>query len=214
MKESSLYTAIVIVIVVGGFATGLAVSHISLSNTGSTIISSPNSFQLNLIEIMDANYNSTTGAQPRFYINNNGILESSANITLPSNVPIYITIVAYDMGNASVSSKFLNVYGTIDNQVTVVNGIVAMGDNVSQSWEKNMTSFPASEVLHTFTILQGSSVLVNIPVVAGDTESSTFYLNSTGTFSWQCEAECGTGPSGWGGAMNTSGWMEGTVYVI
>lgn len=174
----------------------------------------PQTFYLNLMEIMDVSYNSTVGAQPIFYVVENGSLVSSANIYLPSHTKIVVTVTSYDMGNASVAPEFLTVQGTVGNVVSVINGMMASGTNTSMVWEKDMTTFNASNVLHTFTILNGTSVLLNIPVVAGDTEMGTFYLNSTGTFAWQCEAACGTGSSGWEGAMSTPGWMAGTVYVL
>lgn len=170
-------------------------------------------FYLSLMEIMDVSYNSTAGAQPIFYVVENGTLVSSANIYLPAHTKIVLTVTSYDMGNASVAPQFLKVQGTVGNALSVINGMVASGANTSQQWERQMTTFNASQVLHTFTILKGTTVLLNIPVVAGDTEMGTFYLNSTGTFTWQCEAACGTGSSGWEGAMSTPGWMEGTVYV-
>jgi hypothetical protein len=36
---------------------------------------------------------------------------------------------------------------------------------------------------------------------------------SPGTYTWQCETPCGSGPTGWGGAMATYGWMRGNFSV-
>ena len=175
------------------------------------VASASSAYHLDLIEIMDANYNGSVGAQPRYYEVVNGALQSSSNITLPTHTRITVTITSYDMGNASVSSKYLTASGILNNEVLAINGTTAMGSNTSKSWSTNMTTFPASKVLHTFTILQGSNVIVNIPVMAGYTEIASFYINSTGNYIWQCEAACGTGSSGWGGAMDTPGWMMGSI---
>lgn len=215
MDEKVFYSLVAAIIVIGGIGIGVAYANSVLGGAGSTLQNAPATgpYDLNLVEIMDANYNSSLGAQPVFYVLQDGQLTSTANISLPANRAIHISIVSYDMGNASVDPQFLKVSGTVGNSVEVINGTVAMGDNVSQSWKTGMTTFSASEVLHTFTILNGTNVLLNIPVIAGDTEFGTFYLNSTGSFTWQCEAACGSGPSGWSGPMSTPGWMSGTIDV-
>lgn len=163
---------------------------------------------------MDADYNLSIGAQPIFYVLQDGALTSTANLSLPSHRAIHVSIVSYDMGNASVDPQFLKVTGMVGNSVEVINGMIAMGDNTSQAWKTDVSTFNASKVLHTFTILNGTDILVNIPVIAGDTEYGTFYLNTTGTYSWQCEASCGSGSSGWSGPMSTPGWMMGTIEVV
>lgn len=214
MNERGFYAIVAAIIVIGGIGVGVIYANSVLGAQNSTNKSvSTGPYDLDLVEIMDANYNSTLGAQPVFYVLSNGELTSSANISLPANRAIHISIVSYDMGNASVENQFLAVKGTVGNTVEVINGTIAMGANVSQKWELKASAFPASEVLHTFTILQGAKILLNIPVVAGDTEFGTFYLNSTGTFTWQCEAACGSGSSGWGGPMSTPGWMTGAIEV-
>lgn len=211
LSESAVLFITVMSVVAAGLGIGYMISS-SISQAHSSS-GSNNVYDLNLLEVMDANYNSSAGAQPRFYVVQESQLQSAVNITLPAFTAIHVTITAYDMGNASVASQYLNVTGTIGNSVTLVNGMVASGSNTSLQWEKNVSSVPASEVLHTFTILNGATTLVNIPVVAGDTEIATFYLNETGNFNWQCEAACGTGPSGWSGPMSMPGWMQGTVFV-
>lgn len=211
MNEKVFYSIVTAIVIIGGVGIGVAYHEVPASK-GSTSGSSATS--LNLVEVMDANYGGSGVAQPRFYEAVNGALYSTANITIPANTKITISITAYDMGNASVDSKYLVATGVVGNEVQVVNSSIAMGDNTSQAWTTNMSSFPASKVLHTFTIIQGSNVAVNIPVMPGFTEIASFYINSTGTYSWQCEAACGTGPSGWSGPMSAPGWMEGTVQVV
>jgi heme/copper-type cytochrome/quinol oxidase subunit 2 len=214
MQEKVFYAIVSAIVIIGGVGIGVAYDHqvaVSSSHMSNQQISG--TYRLDLVEVMDANYNSSIGAQPRYYEVVNGSLQSTSNITLPTHTKITVTITSYDMGNASVPSQYLTVSGILNDKVLAINGTTAMGSNTSESWSTNMTSFPASKVLHTFTILQGSSTIVNIPVMAGYTEIASFYLNSTGSMTWQCEAACGTGSSGWGGAMSTAGWMTGTVYA-
>ncbi|MCL4334914.1 MAG: hypothetical protein M1402_02315 [Candidatus Thermoplasmatota archaeon] len=215
MQEKVFYAIISAIVIIGGVGIGVAYDHqiATLSSSQSGIQQSHGAYHLDLIEVMDANYNSSVGAQPRYYEDAKGTLQSTSNITLPTHTQITVTITSYDMGNASVPAQYLTASGVLNDQVYVINGTTAMGSNISKSWSANMSSFPASKVLHTFTILQGSNTVVNIPVMPGYTEIASFYLNSTGSYIWQCEAACGTGPTGWGGAMSTPGWMTGILYV-
>lgn len=211
MQEKFFYAIISAIVIIGGVGVGVAYYHVPIANGNSAQQGEP--YHLNLVEVMDANFGNGNGAQPKFYEVQNGSLQSSANITLPSSTEIVITITAYDMGNASVASQYLKAVGLVGDTVQVINGAVAMGANTSQQWSTNMSSFPASKVLHTFTILNGSNTLVNIPVMPGYTEIASFYLNNTGSYTWQCEASCGTGSTGWSGPMSAVGWMAGNVFV-
>lgn len=214
MHERTVYAILAAIIIIGGFGVGISISVASFHVPVKTdSLMEVGVYHLDLVEIMDVSYNSTAGSQPKYYVVENGSLESSANISLPSHVRIQVTIVSYDMANASVDPQYLKVIGTVGGVVTVINGSIASMANTSMKWSQNMSLFNASQVLHTFTIFTPSSTLLNIPVIAGDTETASFYLNSTGTLSWQCEAACGSGPDGWGASMDTSGWMEGTVSV-
>ncbi len=215
MNEKTFYAIITVIIAVGGIGIGAVYYHtMSTSGGGKSVTGTEISvYHLNLMEIMDGNYNSSVGAQPIFYVIQNGHLQSSSNISVPSHVEIQLTITSYDMGNGSVDPKYLAVQGTSGDRVTLIDGMNASGTNTSSMWAQQVSSFSPSQVVHTFTILNGTSVLVNIPMVAGDTEIATLYLNNTGTFIWQCEVACGTGASGWEGAMSTPGWMEGSVSV-
>jgi heme/copper-type cytochrome/quinol oxidase subunit 2 len=75
-------------------------------------------------------------------------------------------------------------------------------------------SIPNDQVAHTFTI---PGLLINVPIPAAKSSSHpvtvtfTFRVTKKGTFNWLCEAPCGSGKTGMGGAMNTAGWMVGHV---
>lgn len=214
-SNKTLYALLVVAVVVSGIGIGFVIQHPNMAaDPQAQQFSHVSVYKLNLVEVMDASYNGTAGAQPKYFVSDNGALGSSASITLPANTEIAFTITSYDMGNASVPAQFLRPIGLVGNSVNVVYGAIAMGDNTSQQWQASLTSFPASQVLHTFTIINNGNVLVNIPVIAGTTETGAFYVNTTGTFAWQCEASCGTGSSGWGGPMADPGWMSGTVDVV
>ncbi|HED37654.1 MAG TPA: hypothetical protein ENI76_05340 [Ignavibacteria bacterium] len=169
-------------------------------------------YHLNLVEIMDVNFNKSNDAQPQFYvISDSGQLKLSAEIIIPANREIILTITSYDMDNAPVVSQYTNVSGTINNKIFLINGAIASGDNVNKQWGENVSSIPKSKVIHTFTI---PSLDINIPIEAGSTVIAVLKpIKKSGTYYWQCMAACGSGKSGWGGAMVTNGWMKGKVIV-
>ena len=137
------------------------------------------------------------------------------------------------------NSYFAKVIGTVGGVEYIYNGTAAAenatftsnvtnGISINKGTGWAVKSLPwiggasgGYMVTHTFTILSGSSVAVNIPSWAGTNPSggtvthASFYLNQTSgtTLNWQCYAPCGTGPSGWDGAMATAGWMMGTITV-
>ncbi|MDG6908543.1 MAG: hypothetical protein JRN20_22470 [Nitrososphaerota archaeon] len=211
-RDLGIATVAVIAALIIAAALGYYFATITVVSNGSTPSpqGSQNPYVLNLVEIMDAKYNSTVGAQARYYVATSSGLESSANLTIPSHTLIELVITSYDMGNLTPPAQYEKVTGTVGNQITVINGMVASGDNVSQQWEQNYTTVPSGLILHTFTVPQ---LNLNIPVVAGDTEIAYFYANSTGTFTWMCMTPCGYGADGLSGAMNAPGWMTGSLTV-
>jgi heme/copper-type cytochrome/quinol oxidase subunit 2 len=55
---------------------------------------------------------------------------------------------------------------------------------------------------------------LNVPICAMCQTSFTFFSGAPGTFTWRCMDPCGTGPSGWDGAMATDGYMSGHITVV
>jgi hypothetical protein len=210
--------AFVLILVVGlaaGYGAGVMITgtHVvtqSMTATETATLAQA-SFKLTLMEIMDTGWNSTM-AQPQFSVvgpTGTG-LESSANIALPANTLIQLTIISYDTPTAGSTDAQGKVSGTVGGTVYLVNGTSAMGTDVTQRWGQNVTSVPGAMLAHTFTI---QALGINIPVVGGDTEIAYLYLTQTGTFQWVCLTPCGFGPTGMQGAMSTAGWMEGQVTV-
>lgn len=146
----------------------------------------------------------------------------TANIVVPANSEVTITITNYDSGGSLLNDFYANVRGTINNQVTV-NGQTA-------------THVADDNVSHTFTIHGDPSVqqpwlFVNVPVVkdfdndvnAGKdnglvpnpiVEQFSFYVGGPGHYVWQCEYPCGNYYNGFGGPMSTNGYMNGTFDVV
>ncbi|HDL15998.1 MAG TPA: hypothetical protein ENH28_07600 [Euryarchaeota archaeon] len=214
--KNGLFAGGMILIFVIGIFAGFMVgefTHTKSRTQAQELATTAQPYRLSLVEIMDVSYNKAIGAQPKFYVvGANGDLESSANITFPAHRSIVLTITSYDMGNAPTAAQYAKVSGTVNNQMTLINGTIASGDNTSQIWKTTVSSVPVSDILHTFTI---PSLHINIPVVAGFTETMVISpISKTGSYHWQCESACGSGKSGWEGAMAASGWMMGTVNVV
>jgi hypothetical protein len=155
-------------------------------------------FRLTLMEIMDTGWNSTV-AQPQFSVVGTNGLEPANNIQLPVHTLIQLTIISYDTATVGSTDEQGKVAGTVGRTIYLVNGT---------TWGQNSTSVPGNMLAHTFTIQQ---LGINIPVVGGDAQIAYLYLNQTGTFQWICLTPCGFGQAGMGGAMSTSGWMEGQI---
>ena len=231
MNEKFYYAVITAIIVVGGIGIGVAYNA-SLSATGNNTTSPPSTaspaaavqpYTLTLVITTQSYFNSSAPDQPAFFVLQNNTLESSANINLPANVPIHLTVRNYDDGPADTSQVYSQVVGTTNDQVSVYN------DTLLQSYALNASSTQASgiaitggvvatyfdnlSISHTFTIFSNTThkVVVNIPILPLTVEQATFTLSQAGGYTWQCEAACGAGASGMTGAMSTPGWMTGFV---
>ena len=234
MNEKFFYAIISAIIVIGGVGIGAIYYH-SVSSVSSTGL--PQQTSITLVVTSENYYNSTTGTQPAFYIlEPNGSLASASNLNLPSHKLISITIVDYDgqgteanvySNNPSNITNYANVTGTvggveyyynntninsslsnnISNNITVKGGVL-----ISQvPWVGNSTG--GYDLAHTFTILSGGSIILNLPSPGASIVHANIYINQTGTYTWQCYVPCGSATNGWGGAMATAGWMAGQVTV-
>lgn len=170
-------------------------------------------YSLTLVITTGNSYSPTVGDQPAYYVLTSHGLESSANISLPVNQLIEVTIVNYDDGNANLTSPgYINVQGTTNGTITYINnsnvnssqgskGIVVTGG-------QTVKSVPAADIAHTFTI---PSLGVNIPVPVSSTVTAFIKIDKAGTYTWLCETVCGSGTTGLEGAMSTPGWMTGDI---
>ena len=192
-------------------------STIAPSTHGTVTVTSQvqGTYPLTLVITTNNTYNSTIGAQPAYYVLTPGGLKSSADIALPANTMIKLTIICYDDGNASLTSnQYSNVQGTVNGTITYANN-----DDVNSSQGPNgivlnggetVTTVSPAVIAHTFTI---PSLNVNIPVPLSSTVVAYFKTGAAGSYAWYCETACGAGATGILGAMDTPGWMTGEVQV-
>ncbi|WP_010916618.1 hypothetical protein [Thermoplasma volcanium] len=233
MDDKVFYALVTAVVVIGGIGIGVAYSYtsshpVTVQATGPyylTMVVTPNNpYQINA---------TFEHRQPSYFIvGPNNTLESAATINLPAHREIILTIIDYDSGptpnigptGTSNNTTYTKVIGTVGNVEYVYNSTIPVS-----SYSKNTTQIQKPEAIsqipwygnsswgynitHTFTILSGSTILVNIPSWGGSTTVAYLYLNNTGTYNWQCFVPCGYGNDGWGAAMVTAGWMTGTVNV-
>lgn len=165
-------------------------------------------YQLTLVEAMGVPWNKSL-MQPKFYVLGSHGLQSSANISVPVNTLIQVTIFSYDTPTAGAVAQSGKVTGTLGGAMEFFNGTLATGisnETMAQmmSLGKNVTSVPAGVVAHTFSVPQ---LGINIPVVGGSTEIAYLSFNHAGAYTWMCIVPCG--PE----AMATPGWMTGTLTV-
>jgi hypothetical protein len=172
-------------------------------------------FDLTLVITTESIYNASTGDQPAYFVLGPDGIESSGNISLPSNRLIRLVVICYDDGPANLTSpQFAQVAGTMNNVVTEVsNENVNSSQGVSGIEVKGGTtvsSLPEDGIAHTFTVPE---LGINIPIMPSSTVVAYFTLTRTGSFVWLCETLCGSGATGAQGAMSTSGWMTGNLVV-
>ena len=226
MNRSALVATLVVLFVAGlgiGVVSSAALpasstqatmtSTTTVTTTNQTVASSP--YVLTLVITTNNIFNSTVGDQPAYYVLGPSGLESSANISVPAHRLIKLVIVNYDDGAANLTSpQYSNVSGTQNGVISVVNN-----DNVNSSQGtsgininggETVSSVSPDNIAHTFTVPQ---LNLNIPVPPSSVVTAYFTTNSTGTFTWFCFTQCGSGATGTEGAMSTPGWMTGSVVV-
>ena len=132
----------------------------------------------------------------------------SANIDLPANATVVLTIYSFDTGSAPLAKglPYDKVSGTVGGTETVDG--------------KTVTSVANADLAHTFTV-PGLDLNLAIPVATSSkggeitpaVVTASFHLAKKGSFTWQCYAPCGSGKGGMGGPMATPGYMTGKVNV-
>ena len=207
------YSILIVIIVVGGVSVGLLAGNV-IDHSSSSGTSGQSVYSLELVVQHGIHFNSSVGNQPAFFVLQNGTLVNSSFIYIPANTLIDLTVICYDNGPSTLeNASYANVSGTVGGYEYVFNSTNPAGLNQSKTVSTYFTkakSLNASNVAHTFTIPQ---LNLNIPLEPLSTTFAQFYANQTGSFLWQCFAECGSGPLAENGAMETPGWMMGTVVV-
>jgi heme/copper-type cytochrome/quinol oxidase subunit 2 len=201
-----------------GYGFGTTVQVASLNTTVTSTVSASNSsepYVLTLVVTTENFYNATFGDQPAFYVLGPNGLQSSAHITIPAHRLIKLVIINYDDGAANLSSpQYQSVAGTVNDQMMVLNNTMINSTMTASGIQirggENVTTLPADEIAHTFTI---PSLGINVPIGPSSTTVVYFMVNTPGTYTWFCMTACGAGADGLEGAMATPGWMTGSLVA-
>ena len=202
--------------VVGGFIFIFLIGMGAGFALNSSNQTSSQPYELTLIVTDNNVYNSSVGGQPAYFVLHDGKLLSSATINVPLHTEISLTIVNYDDGADTVNQIYSAVNGTQNNQMLVVDNTLMnasqgnSGINLNLNSTQTVSSWPVGDISHTFTV---NDLGLNIPVPPSSTVHAFVTFDKAGSFTWQCFVPCGSGTSGWAGAMSTPGWMTGSLVV-
>jgi len=133
-----------------------------------------------------------------------------ANIVLPANTTVEITIVNFDGATElpAGSEQYAKAYGI--QGTLAVSDLDAVNPNATKPVRHVKELDPATEVSHTFTV---AALGLNVPIAANSVTTFRFHTGLKGSYEWRCMDPCGSGPSGWGAAMSAKGYMEGTMTL-
>ncbi len=148
--------------------------------------------------------------------NDQGEWVHSTVYKVPAHALVKVTVYQFD-GDSGLRNPFLSqVHGTIGNRMTVDG--------------KSMVSIPPEEASHTFAVPQLGLIvpLRGVPdeaenqceegpcslSQAHETITFTIRTGKPGRYRWQCFVPCAAGfISGFGGPMQTIGYMDGFLEV-
>lgn len=131
-----------------------------------------------------------------------------ADFSIPARSLVQAEIRCFDDGTAKVPVLYSHVRGTLDDSMTV---LAAVNGDVDRAPAHLVKALPAAHVAHTLTV---PGLALNVPIPPLSTVRFVFHTGAPGSHPWQCMTACGSGASGWGGAMSTNGYMRGTVHVV
>lgn len=133
-----------------------------------------------------------------------------AYASVPSSATVRVEIVNFDDATPLTGglTQFARVTGTIGNRITVSPLDPTAPNTVAPG--QSFTALDPENVSHTFTV---AGLGINVPVAPKARTIFTIQTPEAGSYSWRCNDPCGTGASGWGGAMSKAGYMTGKLTV-
>ena len=152
-----------------------------------------------------------------YLVQENGVWHRSTVWTLPANATVHVTLYNYD-GQSGLRNPFLAQSRGLIGDAFTLNG-------------KSMSSIDPDAASHTFAI-PDFNVIVPIfgvpddaknqcdfapcdPSMAHETVKFSFKTGKKGHYRWQCFVPCAAGfLYGFGGPMQTIGYMDGFINVV
>jgi hypothetical protein len=147
----------------------------------------------------------------------NGAWQHSTNFTVPAHALVHVTVYQYD-GASGLRNEFLARAQGVEGNVMQVDG-------------KTVATIDPSLASHTFAIA-AYHLVVPLEGVADEAKNQceqapcgldkahrtitfSFRTGAPGRFRWQCFVPCAAGfISGFGGPMQTIGYMDGFLHVV
>jgi hypothetical protein len=151
-----------------------------------------------------------------YLVRDHGKWVRSTDFTVPANTVVHVTIYQYD-GDSGLRNPFLaQVQGTVGSTETVDG--------------KTINAIDPEEASHTFVVPE-LGVFVPLPGVPEEAKNQcefapcegaahrtitfSFRTHGKGRFRWQCFVPCAAGfINGFGGPMQTLGYMDGFINVV
>jgi heme/copper-type cytochrome/quinol oxidase subunit 2 len=133
-----------------------------------------------------------------------------SDLTLPAHSTVRIRITNFDDATAQKPARYARVWGTVGNTIQVRRMMAVSMPNMLSA-ARTVRALPAAtEVSHTFT---STGLHLNVPVFPAGVTTFVIRTGAPGHYTWQCMDPCGSGKTGWGGAMVMKGYMSGTITV-
>lgn len=161
----------------------------------------------------------------------------TTKFVVPAHSLVTMTILNWDSQTPLLNDYYARPYGTVNAQGVVNNSeqvttYDAKGNPVTTTYDWNHPADPAT-VSHTFTLrpIPGGNtpfLFVSVPDigVSGNAPTDangfpthpvantfTFMTQGPGLYHWNCFDPCGSRFDGFGGPMQTFGYMSGTLQV-
>lgn len=133
-----------------------------------------------------------------------------SQLVLPANSDVVITVVNFDDATALPAAEASYAVPTGIVGGLTVEPLSPADPNAAAPATTVSSLDPATGVSHTFTV---AALHLNVPIAPKSRTTFTIHTGDAGTYTWQCMDPCGTDPGGWGGAMQATGYMRGTLTV-
>lgn len=139
--------------------------------------------------------------------------------TVPAHSLVTMTILNWDTQTPLLNPFYARVQGTVGGTETVDGKAVSSVDPATVSHTFTLRTIPDSNSPWLYVSVPDVGVSSNAPTDANGfplhpvTNTFSFVTQGPGTYRWNCFDPCGTQFDGFGGPMQTYGYMSGTLVV-
>jgi hypothetical protein len=149
-----------------------------------------------------------TIATPDMLVTEVGPAVMPSSFTFPAHSDVILTVTNFDDATAlpAGSEQYAIAEGT--SGPLSIQSMDPADPNAAVTTRTVDRLDSATGVSHTFTI---AKLGLNVPIAPKSRTTFTFHTGAAGSYDWQCMDPCGSGPTGWDGAMSTKGYMIGQV---